>query len=133
MAIMDPIADMFTRIRNAIKNHSDFVCFDFSNVKLAICRLLKSEGFVSGFAVFESGVNKRFIKLILKYDKEGVSLIDKIYRISKPSKRVYVAKKNIPKTLNGFGVSIISTSKGILSGRSARLKNVGGELIGEVY
>lgn len=131
MAITDPVSDMFTRIRNSLgANHSE-VLIPHSVIKERISKILLDEGFVSELSVLEVENNKKFLKIILKYyNKE--SLIKHIDRKSTPGKRVYLKKSNIPKVLNGFGVCILSTSKGILSGREARLNNVGGEFIGVV-
>lgn len=129
----DVIADMFTKIRNALKEHHDTVSIPHSNIKFTICQILKNSGFISKYEVNDSSLTKKSILISLKYKKNGSSLISSIKKVSKPSKRVYVPKKDIPKVLNGFGLSILSTSKGVLSGKEARLKNVGGELIGEVF
>ena len=133
MTVMDPISDMFTRIRNAQIVSFDSITFQYSSIKCEIAKILTNEGYINGYEIVNDDINKRQIKLILKYDKEGNPLIESIRRISKPSKRIYTKKKDIYKVLNGFGTLIISTSKGILSGKDARLKNLGGEVIGEVY
>ncbi len=133
MTITDPIADMFTRIRNAQSvGHERVVC-PYSAIKYRIVKILKDEGFINGLDVLNEGINKKSIKIDLKYDENGKALVDTIKRVSKCGKRIYVKKKDVPKVLNGFGLSIISTSKGVLSGRDARLNNVGGEFIGIVY
>ncbi len=133
MAISDPIADMFTRVRNALAARHDKVIIPFSNMKLAIAKILKDEGFIKYYEIVSEDLRKKTIKIGLKYDDSGRSLISTIRRISKPGRRHYVAKKEIPKVLNGFGISILSTPKGVLSGRAARLANVGGEYIGKVF
>ena len=127
MTIMDPISDMFSRIRNALLVKKDSVVIPHSKLKLAICKILKDEGFIEGYETGNEDLAKKKIKIALKYNDLGDAVT------SKPSKRVYVEKAKVPKPLNGFGISIISTSKGVLSGRDARLKNVGGELLGIVY
>ena len=133
MTVIDPIADMFTRIRNAQIVSFDSVTFQYSNVKCEIAKILTKEGYINGYEILNDDLNKRLLKLSLKYDKDGNSLIENIKRVSKPSKRIYTKKKDIYKVLNGFGTLIISTSIGILSGKEARVKNVGGEVLGEVY
>ena len=133
MTIVDPIGDMFTRIRNAQIVSFDSVTFQYSNVKCEIAKILTKEGYINGYEILNDDLNKRLLKLSLKYDKDGNSLIENIRRVSKPSKRIYTKKKDIYKVLNGFGTLIISTSIGILSGKEARVKNVGGEVLGEVY
>ncbi|MEK9726540.1 MAG: 30S ribosomal protein S8, partial [Candidatus Margulisiibacteriota bacterium] len=111
----------------------DSVTFQYSNVKCEIAKILVNEGYINGYEILNNDLNKRLIKLSLKYDKFGKPVIENIRRVSKPSKRIYTKKKDIYKVLNGFGTLILSTSVGILSGKEARLKNVGGEVIGEVY
>ena len=133
MTVIDPIADMFTRIRNAQIVSFDSISFQYSNIKCEIAKILTNEGYINGYEIVNDDLNKRLIKLSLKYYKNGKPLIESIRRVSKPSKRVYTKKKDIYKVLNGFGTLILSTSKGILSGKEARIKNLGGEVIGEVY
>jgi len=133
MAITDPIADMFTRIRNGLLIRSDEVIIPFSSIKFSILKILKEEGFVRYCEIVNPDSPKRSIKLGLKYSPDGRSIISEIKRASKPSRRLYVQKQRIPKILNGFGMCILSTPKGILSGKSARMNNVGGELIGVVF
>lgn len=133
MTVIDPIADMFTRIRNAQIVSFDSVTFQYSNVKCDIAKILASEGYINGFEIINNDLKKRLIKIQLKYDINGKPLIESIRRVSKPSKRIYTKKKDIYKVLNGFGTLILSTSDGILSGKEARRKNLGGEIIGEVF
>ncbi len=133
MTIMDPISDMFTRIRNAIIAKLDATVMPHSAMKVEIAKILKSEGFITDYKIIEESSFKKSIEIKVKYTTEGNSVISVLKKVSKPSKRIYVAKKEVPKPLNGFGISIVSTSKGVLSGREARLNNVGGELIGIVY
>ena len=133
MTVIDPIADMFTRIRNAQIVSFDTITFQYSNIKCDIAKILAKEGYITGFEIINDDLNKRMLKLTLKYDKDGQPLIESIRRVSKPSKRIYTKKKDIYKVLNGFGTLIISTSKGILTGKEARIKNLGGEIIGEVF
>jgi small subunit ribosomal protein S8 len=129
----DIIADLFTRIRNsgAVK-HSD-VEVPFSKMKLAVVKILKDEGFIKFFDVVNEDANKKSIKIGLKYGPDGNHVVSQIKKVSRSGKRIYVKKSDVPKVRNGFGISILSTSQGIMSGRSARLSNVGGELIGIVF
>ena len=132
MTLSDPIADMFTRIRNALAVRHDDVYIPYSKLKLAIIKILKEEGFIKHFEVLSEDLKKRTIRVVLKYAPNGQPLIRTIKRVSKVGKRHYVQKSEIPKVLNGFGINFISNSKGIMTGMKARLNNVGGELIGEV-
>ncbi len=133
MAVRDTIADLFTRIRNAGSVKHNDVEIPFSKLKLSIIKILKDEGFIKFFDVVSQDMNKKSIKIGLKYSPDGRHVISEIKRVSRSGKRVYVKKCDVPKVRNGFGVSILSTSSGVLSGRSARLANVGGELIGIIY
>ncbi|MDA1352998.1 MAG: 30S ribosomal protein S8 [bacterium] len=133
MAVTDTIADMFTRIRNGLQARHDEVVMPFSKSKVAISEILKAEGFIHSFEILNQDAKKRAIRIELKYNEDGNPTITYIQRVSKPGKRLYAPKKRIPKVLNGFGISIVSTNKGIMTGRDARVQNVGGELIGEVY
>ncbi len=133
MTIMDPISDLFTRIRNALKEKHSSVSISHSVLKESILKILRSEGYIQDFTVLNDTPAKKIIKVQLKYTEKGESVISTLKRVSKPSKRAYVEKSEIPKPLNGYGICIVSTSSGVLSGREARLKNVGGELIGIVY
>ena len=133
MTIIDPISDMFTRIRNAISIKEDTVQIPSSKILISICKILNEEGFINGFEVRDKVLIRKYIFINLKYDEYGSPVITKLIRASKPSKRVYVKKSAVPKPLNGFGVSLISTSKGVMSGRQARIANVGGELLGIVF
>ncbi len=133
MAITDPIADMFTRIRNAQSVKHETVEIPFSVMKSGIAKLLKEEGFITAFEVVSEELNKKNIKVNLKYRPDGTPVITKLRTISRPGCRRYEKKKNIPKVKGGFGINILSTNIGILTGRDARKSNVGGELLGEVW
>ena len=133
MTITDPIADMLTRIRNALKENQSEVSIPFSKIKYEICKILKDEGFIKNVITSDQDLVKKNLIVSLKYVGRNKPIIDSIKRVSKSSRRIYVKKKEVPKILNGFGISILSTSKGVLSGREARLKNVGGELLAEVF
>jgi len=128
----DPIADMLTRIRNAgMARHSETSC-PFSQLKHSIAKLLKEEGFLSNVRV-EARDGHPVIVIGVRYDEEGVAFIDGMRRVSKPSRRVYVGKDDIPKVRAGMGVAVMSTSKGIISDRAARDASVGGEVVCEVW
>ena len=128
----DPIADMLTRIRNAVKANHKSVSLPSSNEKKAIAQILLDEGFINGFNVEED--NKQGILTIdLKYTENGEKVISGLRRISKPGLRVYVKANEVPKVLNGLGTAIISTSKGLLTDKAARTENVGGEVICYVW
>lgn len=133
MSHSHPISNLFTMIRNALKSQHSSVVVPYSNIKLAICKILKDEGFVKYYEIQSETLHKKSIKIGLKYDDAGDSLISVIKSVSLPGKRKYLQKSEIPKVLNGFGVSFYSTSKGVLSGKAARLANVGGEYLGYVY
>ena len=133
MTVTDPISDLFTRIRNALKEKHESVLIPYSKNKFIILKILEDNGFIKNFYIVDESLIQKNIKINLKYRPNGSQLISELKRISKPSKRVYIRKSEVPKVLSGFGISIISTSKGILSGKDARLKNVGGELMGIVW
>lgn len=133
MAVNDPIADMFTRIRNGLQSKHSEIVLPHSKTKQAISKILKDEGFIKHFEIVQEDLKKRFIKITLKYSKNDSPIITAIKRVSTPGNRKYVRKTDIPKVLNGFGICIVSTPKGILTGRQARINNVGGELIGFIY
>ena len=129
MTISDPIADMLNRIRNKIINKSDVVDIPFSKMKLAITKILKDEGYIRNFEILNESLYKKVIRILLKYDDNGDCVITRLEKVSSPGKRVYTKKSKIGKSLNGFGISIISTSQGVLTGKVARINNCGGELI----
>ena len=132
MTMTDPIADMLTRIRNANVVKHETVDVPASNMKKELARILLEEGFVRGYDVIEDE-KQGIIRIQLKYGQSGERVIQGIKRISKPGMRVYTNAYEIPKVLNGLGISIISTSKGILTDRQARKENVGGEVICYVW
>ena len=131
MSLQDPISDMLTRIRNAQSVKKAFVIMDSSKLKESIVRVLKEEGYIKNYQV-ESNSNKRILSLQLKYF-EDKSVIDELKRISKPSLRVYASAKEIPSVRNGLGVAVISTPKGIMTGKKAKELNVGGEILCTVF
>ncbi len=125
----DPIADMITRIRNAVRAHKETVeVVPKSNLKIEILKILKKEGYIEGYKVEGEGVKQKII-VFLKYDDEGNPLITDIQKVSKPGRRIYVSKKEIPWVANGIGVAIISSSKGLITDREARRLGVGGEYL----
>ena len=128
----DPIADMLTRIRNALIVKHSYVEVPASQIKKAIADLLVSEGFVASAEYEGEGVDKK-IKIVLKYGENGQKVISGIKRISKPGLRIYSGADELPVVLNGLGVAIISTSKGIMTDKEARSKNLGGEVIAYVW
>lgn len=127
MAMTDPIADMLTQIRNALKARKQTVTFPASKVKQAILNVLEEEGYINGHQRTETG-GKPMISVDLKY-YQGEPVIDSIMRISKPGRRMYFGAADLPSVQNGLGVAIVSTSQGIMIGRKAREAGVGGELI----
>ena len=128
MTMTDPIADMLTRIRNALMVSRQSVNIPGSKLKICIAEVLKSEGYIRNFKLISSD-KQRFLKIYLRYDEKGDSVIGGLKRVSKPSCRVYKRCEDIPKVLNGLGVSIVSTSKGIMTDRQARNSGVGGEVL----
>ncbi|QJA09880.1 30S ribosomal protein S8 [Romboutsia sp. CE17] len=132
MTMTDPIADMLTRIRNANVVKHETVDVPASNMKKEIARILLEEGFVRGYDVIEDG-KQGIIRIQLKYGQSGERVISGLKRISKPGMRVYASNHEVPKVLNGLGISVISTSKGILTDKQARKENVGGEVICYVW
>lgn len=128
----DPIADMLTRIRNALQARHSTVSVPASNTKQEIARILEEEGFVHSYQFMEEGP-QGLIELELKYVDEDQSVISGLERVSKPGRRVYRKKDRIPKVLNGLGVAIMSTSRGVLTDRQAREQGVGGEVLVNVW
>ena len=128
----DPIADMLARIRNAVAARHSRVDVPASKLKLEIARILKEEGYVNNFVVKGEGA-KKIVRIFLRYDARGTSSITHLQRVSRPGRRVYVGSHEIPRVLGGYGVNIVSTSRGLMSGKSARRENIGGELLAEVY
>ena len=128
MTISDPIADMLTRIRNAVMVRHDSVLMPASKMKLSIARILKDEGFISDYEVLR-GKPHRVIKIHLKYDGNNQSALSSLERVSKPGLRVYVEREEIPRVSGGLGIAIISTSKGVMTGQQAWRQGIGGELL----
>jgi small subunit ribosomal protein S8 len=132
MSMSDPLADMMTRIRNAVMVKFDTVVMPSSRNKASIAQVLKDEGFISDFLVTDEGIQGT-LKINLKYGPNRESVITGIKRISKPGLRKYAKADALPKVLDGLGISIISTSKGIVTDRTARVQNTGGEILCEVW
>jgi len=131
MSMTDPIADMFTRIRNAQLSAKPTVKMPASKVKVAIVKLLKDEGYVRDFQVSKLENNKSELEIALKYF-EGRPAIERLDRVSRSGLRVYRGKDDLPKVMSGLGVSIISTPSGLMTDAQARAKGVGGEVIGTI-
>lgn len=128
MSVSDPIADMICVIKNGYKVRKESIEIPYSKLKMDITKILLTEGYISNTEKVDLE-GKTTIKVVLKYDKYGKSVITEIKRNSTPGRRMYVAKKDITKIKNGFGISILSTNKGILTNLNARKNNVGGELL----
>ena len=132
MTVSDPIADILTRIRNALMARHDFVSAPTSKMKLAIIKILKAEGFISDYEVLR-GKPHRVIKIYLKYDDDNQPIISGLERVSKPGLRVYVQRKEIPRVHGGLGITIVSTPKGVMTGQQAWHQGIGGELLCYVW
>lgn len=128
----DPIADMLTRVRNAIAARHPKVDVPASKLKTEIARILKEEGYIMNFKVAEEGV-KKVIKIYLKYQSDNSPVVTGIQRISRPGCRTYVGKSEIPQVQGGLGISILTTPAGVMTGRTARKQGVGGELLCRVW
>lgn len=134
MSMTDPIADMLTRVRNAVRNHSESVDMPSSKIKEAIAAVLKAEGYVDDFRVADAeGAVHKTLRVYLKYGPEGEQVINRIDRVSKPGRRSFSRAADLPRVLDGFGISIVSTSRGVLSDRKCRALNVGGEVLCRVW
>ncbi|MBI2420313.1 MAG: 30S ribosomal protein S8 [Ignavibacteriales bacterium] len=131
MAVTDPIADLLTRVRNAIKAKKRRVDVPASKMKAGVIQILKEQNFIQDFALVEDN-KQNVLRIALKYTN-GISAISGIKRISTPGLRVYADVEHLPRVLNGYGMSVISTPKGLLSDRQARKENVGGEIICEIW
>ncbi len=132
MTVSDPIADMLTRIRNAIMAKHDFVLVPSSRMKLSIAKILKGEGFTNDYEVLRDK-SHRVIKIYLKNDDKNQPIISGLERVSKPGLRVYVQRKEIPRVYGGLGITILSTPKGVMTGQQAWRQGLGGELLCSVW
>ena len=128
----DPIADMLTRVRNAIQARHPKVDVPASKLKTEIARILKEEGYIVNFKVAEEGA-KRTIKIYLKYANDNSPVVTGIERVSRPGCRTYVGKSEIPRVQGGLGISILTTPRGVMTGRQARKEGVGGELLCQIW
>lgn len=137
MSVNDPIADMLTRVRNAVTNGQTVIAMPNSKIKAEIARVLKEEGYIEGFEVVEGTKSfERILRLHLKYvgeRRQRRPVITGIERVSRPGRRVYTRKQEIPWILSGLGIAILSTPKGVMTGQRARQLNVGGEIICKVW
>ena len=132
MAVSDPVADMLTKIRNASIAKFEKVDISTSRLKLEITKILKNEGYIKTFKKINHE-NKNYIRIFLKYDEKRASIISGLERVSKPGRRTYVGYKKMPRIYNGYGIIIISTSDGVITGKKAKEKKVGGELLCSVW
>ena len=133
MGMTDPIADMLTRIRNANKARFKNVSCYMSQMNLNIAKVLKAAGYINNYDIVKDEKGHAMLKIALKYPDAKRTVITDIERVSKPGRRVYVAADEIPKVLNGFGISILSTSRGVITDQEARESNVGGEILCKVW
>jgi small subunit ribosomal protein S8 len=137
MSVTDPIADMLTRIRNAVLSGHAQVAMPSSNIKIEIAKILKEEGFLDGYEVVEGEkASEKVLRLKIKYvgeRRERKPVITGLERVSKPGRRIYTRKQDIPWVLSGLGVAILSTPKGVMTGVRARQLNVGGEILCKVW
>jgi small subunit ribosomal protein S8 len=132
MTMTDPIADLLTRIRNALKASHESVDVPNSKVKANIAKILKAEGYIRNFKIIPDS-RQGVLRVFLKYDEQKVPVIIGIERVSKPSRRIYAGFDEIPGVLNQYGVNILTTSKGIMSDRDARRMRVGGEILCRIW
>jgi small subunit ribosomal protein S8 len=133
MAISDPVADMLTQIRNASMAKHEKVEIPASNMKLQIVKILKNEGYIKNFKRIVNKNGLSTIRVFLKYDEKQNPVLHGVDRISKPGRRVYSGYRDMPRTYNGYGVIVVSTSSGIITGKKASEKKVGGELICSIW
>jgi small subunit ribosomal protein S8 len=133
MPVTDPIADMITRVRNANSVGKDHVDVPASRVKLAITKILKEEGYIKGFKNMRGVGPQGTLRLFMKYGPNGEKVITDLQRMSKPGLRRYAGNRELPRVLDGLGVAIVSTSKGIMTDRQARRRKIGGEVMCAVW
>jgi small subunit ribosomal protein S8 len=132
MSFTDPVADFLTRIRNGIKARHQKVDVPASKLKLEMARILKEEGYVANFKSTEEN-GKKILRVYLKYGSDNQSSITSVSRVSRPGCRVYVGHSEIPRVLGGLGINILTTPKGVMTGRDARKQGLGGEILCEIY
>jgi len=132
MTMSDPIADMLTRIRNAVKAKFNSVDIPGSKLKVEMAKILKDEGYIRNYKFLKDG-KQGILRIYLKYGQQQANIVYGLERVSKPSRRIYVRSKDIKPILNGMGISILSTSKGIMTDKKARKANVGGEILCNIW
>ncbi len=132
MASTDPIADFLTRIRNSFMAGHESLEVPHSIIKEELVRILKEEGYIQSFKAKEDGPFKA-LAILLKYDKDREPAVKRLQRVSRPGRRIYVRKDSIPVVLGGLGINILSTSKGLMTGKKAREMSIGGEILCEIY
>lgn len=132
MNMTDPIADMLTRIRNGLMSQHEIVSMPSSRIKVKIAAILKEEGYIRNFRMQEQ-VPQNLLRVHLKYDREGAPAITGLSRVSKPGRRVYANRHEIPLVLGGLGIHILTTSRGVMTGHRSRAEGVGGELLCKVW
>ena len=128
MSMTDPIADMLTRIRNGIGARQQRVEMPSSKMRVEIARILKQEGYISNYKLGEEG-KKKVLRVFLRYGPDGNSIISSLERVSRPGRRVYVGAREIPRVLGGLGINILTTPRGLMTGKAARKSRVGGEVL----
>jgi small subunit ribosomal protein S8 len=133
MGMTDPIADMLTRIRNANMVRFKSVDVSLSNMNLNIAKVLNESGYISGYNIKRDDRGRKILRIYLKYSDSNERVITEIKRVSKPGKRVYTKSEKIPKVLNGYGIAILSTSRGVMTDKKASELNVGGEILCNVW
>ena len=127
-AVTDPIADMLTRIRNGLRARHQRVEMPSSRLKVEVARILKEEGYISSFKVSEEA-KKKLLRIVLRYGQDGESVISTIERVSRPGRRVYVGSRGVPRVMGGLGVNIVTTPRGVMTGKNASKSGVGGEVL----
>ena len=132
MSLTDPVADFLARIRNAIHAKHQTVDVPASKLKVEIARILKEEGYIANYKAVEEGGHK-VVRVSLKYGPDEEATISNLARVSRPGCRVYVGRNDIPRVLGGMGISILTTPKGVMTGRQARKEGVGGEVLCEIW
>ncbi len=126
--ISDPIADLLTRIRNGIRARHQRVDMPASKMRVEIARILKQEGYISNYKLAEEG-KKKVLRVFLRYEPDGTSVISSLERVSRPGRRVYIGAREVPRVLGGMGINILTTPRGLMTGKAARKTGVGGELL----
>jgi small subunit ribosomal protein S8 len=133
MPVTDPIADMFTRIRNAVRVQAPVVEMPASKLKVKVAEVLRNEGFISSFETKALGSPEQKMRIVLKYGPKGEQVIQGLQRISRPGLKVYRPAKKVPRVFGGLGIAIVSTSQGLMTDRQARKSNLGGEVIAHIW